>query len=203
MRRAGALVALFALCGGSARAEDAPVVTQRVDRRFVQKTGHAELSLGLAYLSRGDFYRNIGLEGTFSYWTDESVALEAQAALYHAGDTDATEQVKRDLGFVPNAHREQSIVTVGGRWSIAYGKALVGKDSIVHFDPQVFAHAGMHSSEDGIGPMADVGLALGARPKPWLELRLDFALVLQAEDRKDGWAAILGYKPLLSVGFML
>ncbi len=203
MRLAGAVAALISLLAGTAWAEDAPVVTQRVDRRFVQKTGHAQLSLGLAYLARGDFYRNVGLEGTFAYWLDEAFALEAQAALYNAGDTDATDQVRRDLGFVPNAHREQAIVTVGGRWSVAYGKALVGKDSIIHFDPQVFAHVGMHSAEDAIGPMADVGLALGARPKRWLELRLDFALVLQAEERRDGWAPILGYKPLLSVGFML
>ncbi len=194
---------LLALFGGTARAEEAPIVTQRVDRRFVQKTGRAELSLGLGYLARGDFYQNVGLEGTFGYWLDESLALEAQAALYHAGDTDATDQVRRDLGFVPNAHREQSSVTVGGRWSIAYGKALVGQETVVHFDPQVFGHVGLHSAEDAIGPMADFGLALGARPQRWLELRLDVAIVLQAEERRDGWAPLLGFKPLVSVGFML
>lgn len=196
------LVVLGCLLAAEARAEQAPVVVQRVDRRLVLKTGRPELSLGLAYFARGDFYQNVGLGGTFAYWLDEKRALELQGALYYAADTDAVVQVREDLGFVPSSQREEGTLTGGGRWSLAYGKALVG-DTVIHFDPQAFAHVGLHATEGSIGPMLDGGVALAARPRPWLLLRVDLAVVLQAEERRDGWSVVLGLCPMFGAGVLL
>ena len=178
-----------------------PEVPARVERRMVEKAGRIELSLGGAYLLRGDFYRNPGLQMTLGYWVREPLALELQVASYFASESDEARAVREETGFLPDSRRERATVALGARWSFAYGKALLGS-RVLRFDPQLFAHAGVHFTDGQPGPLGDFGFALAAWPTGRVRLALDLGLVVEGE-RRSSWVAVLGLLPTLSLGVLL
>jgi len=199
-------LALVLGAGTRARAEDKPQpppVEVRVQNRFVEKAKRFEMAIGFAYLERDDFYRNPGGQFTLTYWLRESLALEAQLAGYDSVETFEARQVREQTGFLPDIRRERPAQRQGGRWSFGYGKVLLGR-RVIHFDPQIFLHAGAHVTDDGgIWPLFDGGLALATRPLARMLVRLDLGLVLEGEQRSAGYVAVFGFQPVLAVGFLL
>jgi hypothetical protein len=180
----------------------APEVTERVQRRFVEKAGRIELVLGFSYLERSDFYRHPGAQASASYWLREPLALELAAAVYASVDTDELAQVERETGLVPDSRRERATLQAGARYCFGYGKMLIRR-GVVHFDPQLYLRAGVHFAEGNVGPMTEIGAALAARPGPRWVVRLDLGLTLQGERRSAGWEPVLGFAPVLSLGALL
>ena len=61
--------------------------------------------------------------------------------------------MKTDTGLLPDSHPPGWRAMVGARYSIGYGKLMVGGlGGVVHFEPQAFLHGGIHDNGGEIGP---------------------------------------------------
>jgi hypothetical protein len=78
-----------------------------------------------------------------------------------------------------------------------------GLGGVIHFEPQAFAHAGVHDNDGDVGPSADAGLGLLVFLTPRLFARLDAAIVFDRESRSGQTVSVWGTLPALSLGGML
>ncbi len=178
-----------------------PEAAVRVQQRFALKAKQVQLYGGFEYLSRGDFYNSPGLRAGATYYVLESLGLEAQLA-YDWSSLDATaEQVEMHTGFVPDSHPPGGRAMVGARYSIGYGKLMVGGlGGVVHFEPQAFLHAGIHDNGGEIGPSTDAGLGFLVFLTPRFFVRLDAAVTLDFESRSGTTIGVWGALPALGAG---
>lgn len=197
--RAGPLTAL----PSSAIQEPAPrpEAAVRVQQRFALKAKLVQIFGGFEYLSRGDFYNSPGLRGGATYYALEPLGLEAQLA-YDWSSLDATaQQVKATTGFLPDSHPPGLRAMVGARYSIGYGKLMVGGlGGVVHFEPQAFLHGGIHDNAGEIGPSTDAGLGFLVFLTPRFFARVDAAVTLDFESRSGTTIGVWGALPAVSAG---
>src|SRR5437867_2973390 len=106
----GALILVVVVVVGAAAATSAhgegppvPNVAARVERRAIEKAGRVEVAAGATYLVRGDFYRNPGAVVSVGYWLREPLALELEAGLYAAVESDEAAAVRLRTGFLPDS----------------------------------------------------------------------------------------------------
>jgi outer membrane beta-barrel protein len=159
---------------------------------------------GAEYLSRGDFYNSPGARVGAAYYVLEPLALEAQLSHYWSSLDATAEQVKETLGAIPDSHPPGWLALLGARYSIGYGKVMVGGlGGVIHFEPQAFVHLGVHDHGGDVGPSADLGLGLMVFLTPRVFARLDAALLLDRESRSGQTVSVWGTLPALSVGGML
>jgi hypothetical protein len=224
------VIALFA-CGAAAAAADAPQAGAagtaaapqpaapsgfihepaprpqaaiRVQPRFAVKAHLVQVFAGAEYLSRGDFYNSPGVRIGAAYYLLEPLAVEVQASHYWSSLDATAEQVKASLGALPDSHPPGWLLLAGARYSIGYGKMMVGGlGGVIHFEPQAFAHAGVHDNDGDVGPSADAGLGLLVFLTPRLFARLDAAIVFDRESRSGQTVSVWGTLPALSLGGML
>ena len=178
-----------------------PEAAVRVQQRFALKAKQVQIFGGFEYLSRGDFYNSPGLRIGATYYVLEPLGLEAQLA-YDWSSLDATaEQVKTDTGLLPDSHPPGLRAMVGARYSIGYGKLMVGGlGGVVHFEPQAFLHGGIHDNGGEIGPSTDAGLGFLVFLTPRFFARVDAAVTLDFESRSGTTIGVWGALPALSVG---
>src|SRR6185437_16004786 len=90
---------------------------------------------------------------------------------------------------------------LGARYSIGYGKLLVGGlGGVIHFEPQAFVHGGLHDNDGDVGPSADFGLGFLVFLMPRLFVRADVPVTLDWEYRYSRTVTVFGTAPTLSVG---
>ena len=90
---------------------------------------------------------------------------------------------------------------VGARYSIGYGKLMVGGlGGVVHFEPQAFLHGGIHDNGGEIGPSTDAGLGFLVFLTPRFFARVDAAVTLDFESRSGTTIGVWGALPALGVG---
>ena len=178
-----------------------PEAAVRVQQRFALKAKQVQIFGGFEYLSRGDFYNSPGLRIGATYYLLEPLGLEALLA-YDWSSLDATaEQVKSDNGLLPDSHPPGWRAMVGARYSIGYGKLMVGGlGGVVHFEPQAFLHGGIHDNGGEIGPSTDAGLSFLVFLTPRFFARVDAAVTLDFESRSGTTIGVWGALPALSVG---
>ena len=179
-----------------------PQPAARVQARFAQKEHHTLLFAGGEYLARGDFYNSPGLRLGAAYQLVESIAIEVQLSHYWSSLNDEAQRVAQTLGAVPDTRPPTWLGLAGVRWSFGYGKVLVGGD-ILHLEPQLFAHAGIHDYGGDVQPSGDGGLGLLVFLTPRLFTRLDLAVTLDRESRSDQNVAVWGALPALTLGGLL
>lgn len=179
-----------------------PQPAARVQARFVQKVHHTLLFAGAEYLARGDFYNSPGLRLGAAYQVLESLALEIQLSHYWSSLNDEAQRLAQTLGAVPDTRPPTWLGLAGLRWSFGYGKLLVG-GGIIHLEPQLFAHAGIHDYGGDVQPSGDAGLGLLVFLTPRLFTRLDVAVTLERESRSDQNVAVWGALPALTLGGLL
>jgi hypothetical protein len=181
-----------------------PEAAVRVQQRFALKAKLLQVYGGVEYLSRGDFYNSPGLRVGATYYVLEPLGLEALLA-HDWSSLDATaEQVKMMSGLLPDSHPPGWRVMAGARYSIGYGKLMVGGlGGVVHFEPQAFVHAGIHDNGDEVGPSTDAGLAFLVFLTPRLFVRVDAAVTLDFESRSGTTIAVWGALPALIAGATL
>lgn len=179
-----------------------PQPAARVQARYVEKLHHTLLFAGAEYLARGDFYNSPGLRLGAAYHFRESLAVEVQLSHYWSSLNASAQQVVQTLGAVPDSRPPTWLGLVGARWSFGYGKILVA-GAIIHLEPQLFAHAGMHDYGGDVQPSGDAGLGLLVFLTHRLFTRLDAALTLERESRSDQNIAVWGALPALTVGGLL
>jgi hypothetical protein len=178
-----------------------PATDVRVQSRFAVKAKTVQLYGAAEYLSRGDFYNSPGARVGATYYPLEPLGLELQVSHYWSSLNAEAERVKRTLGALPDSHAPAWLFLAGGRYSIGYGKLMIGGlGGAVHFEPQAFIHAGMHVHDGDVGPSGDAGLGLLVYLMPRLFVRLDAAIVYEREDRTGGAVNVWGTLPSLGVG---
>ena len=183
-----------------------PQAAVRVQQRFALKAKLVQIFGGVEYLSRGDFYNSPGMRIGATYYLLEPLGLEALLA-HDWSSLDATaEQVKTDTGLIPDSHPPGWRAMVGARYSIGYGKLMVGGlGGVVHFEPQAFLHGGIHDNggayEVNLGHfLLDAGLSFLVFLTPRFFARVDAAVTLDFESRSGTTIGVWGALPALSAG---
>ena len=178
-----------------------PVTDVRVQSRFATKAKKGQLFGGPAYLSRGDYYNSPGARVGGTYYPLESIGVELQISHYWSSLNAAAERVKRDAGFIPDSHAPAWMFLAGARYSLGYGKLMVGgMGSAIHFEPQAFIHAGVHAYDGDVGPSSDLGLGLLVFLMPKMFIRIDAAIVYEREDRSGTAVGVWGTLPSIAFG---
>jgi hypothetical protein len=181
-----------------------PVTDVRVQSRFATKAKKGQLFGGPEYLSRGDYYNSPGARVGGTYYPWESLGVELQISHYWSSLNAAAERLKRDTGFIPDSHAPAWQFLAGARYSLGYGKLMVGgMGSAIHFEPQAFIHAGLHAYDGDVGPSSDLGLGLLVFLTPKVFMRIDAAIVYEREDRSGTAVSVWGTLPSISVGATL
>ncbi|HSS37520.1 MAG TPA: hypothetical protein VLT58_02010 [Polyangia bacterium] len=181
-----------------------PQPVARVQARFAEKAHRLLLFGGAEYLARGDFYISPGLRLGGDYYFLESLAVELQLSHYWSSLNGAAEQVAATLGALPDSRPPTWLGLLGARYSLGYGKILVGGvNSVIHLEPQAFAHVGIHDYGGDVQPSGDVGLGLLVFLTPRVFARIDAALTLDRESRSDTNIAAWGFLPALTLGGIL
>ena len=181
-----------------------PEAAIRVQQRFAVKAKQTQLFAGGEYLSRGDFYNSPGLRVGGAYYLLESLGLEAQISHYWSSLDATGQQAEMKTGFNPDSHPPGWVALAGARYSIGYGKLIVGGlGGVIHFEPQAFVHGGIHDNGGDVGPSADFGLGFLVFLLPRLFMRVDVPITLDWESRSGRTVTVWGTAPALSVGGML
>jgi len=178
-----------------------PATDVRVQGRFATKANTAQLFGAAQYLSRGDFYNSPGLRAGATYYPLESLGLELVISHYWSSLNAEAERVKKELGALPDSHAPEWQFMLGGRYSIGYGKLMIGGlGGAIHFEPQAFLHIGGHAHDGDAGPSGDGGLGLLVFLTPKMFVRIDAAIVYEREDRSGQTVAVWGTLPSLGMG---
>ena len=178
-----------------------PATDVRVQGRFATKANTAQLFGAAQYLSRGDFYNSPGLRAGATYYPLESLGLELVISHYWSSLNAEAERVKKELGALPDSHAPEWQFMLGGRYSIGYGKLMIGGlGGAIHFEPQAFVHIGGHAHDGDAGPSGDGGLGLLVFLTPKMFVRIDAAIVYEREDRSGQTVAVWGTLPSLGMG---
>ncbi|HXT96478.1 MAG TPA: hypothetical protein VN853_09265 [Polyangia bacterium] len=178
-----------------------PEAAIRVQQRFAAKARLVELSGGFEYLSRGDFYNSPGARISGAYYPIESLGIEARISHYWSSLDATAREVISTTGTLPDSHAPGWVGMLGARYSIGYGKLLVGGlGGVIHFEPQAFVHGGLHDNDGDVGPSADFGLGFLVFLMPRLFVRADVPVTLDWEYRYSRTVTVFGTAPTLSVG---
>jgi|GEM_PF-1918800 len=178
-----------------------PEAAVRVQQRFALKAKLVEIFGGVEYLSRGDFYNSPGLRIGATYYVLEPLGLEAQLAHDWSSLDSTAERAKEMYGLLPDSHPPGWRAMVGARYSIGYGKLMVGGlGGVVHFEPQAFLHGGIHDNGGEIGPSTDAGLGFLVFLTPRFFVRVDAAVTLDFESRSGTTIGVWGALPALGAG---
>jgi outer membrane beta-barrel protein len=178
-----------------------PIAAVRVQDRYASKENLFQIYAGVEYLARGDFYNSPGARLGGAYYFLESLGVELQVSHYWSSLDAEAQRVRQMLGAIPDSHAPTWLVLGGVRYSLGYGKLMLGGLSgVFHFEPQAFAHAGVHDHDGDVGPSADAGLGFLFFLRPRLFARVDAAVVLERERRSGAAVAVWGVLPALTVG---
>jgi hypothetical protein len=178
-----------------------PTTDVRVQSRFALKVNTAQLFAAAQYLARGDFYNSPGARVGATYYPFEPLGFELQISHFWSSLNAEAERVKTTLGALPDSHAPAWMFLAGGRYSIGYGKLMVGGlGGAIHFEPQAFVHAGVHAYDGDVGPSGDFGLGLLVYLTPKMFARIDAAVVYEREDRSGQSVAVWGMLPAIGVG---
>jgi hypothetical protein len=181
-----------------------PAPALRIQSRYAQKAGRPLLYGGVEYLARGDFFISPGARLGFAYYVLEPLALEAQVSHYWSSLNDEAQRIRQMLGAIPDSHAPGWLMLAGARYSIGYGKLLVGgMGTAIHLEPQAFLHLGGHVHDGDTGFSSDAGLGLLVYLTPDLFTRIDVALVFEREQRSGVPVSVWGALPALSIGGLL
>lgn len=178
-----------------------PEAAIRIQQRFAAKAKLVELAGGFEYLSRGDFYNSPGARISAAYYPIESLGLEARISHYWSSLDATAQEVVNINALLPDSHAPGWVGMLGARYSIGYGKLLVGGlGGVIHFEPQAFVHGGIHDNSGDVGPSADFGLGFLVFLMPRLFVRADVPVTLDWEYRYSRTVTVFGTAPTLSVG---
>ena len=178
-----------------------PLTAVRVQSRYAVKSKQFQISGGFAYLSRGDFYVSPGVRVGGTYYLLEQLGLELQVSHFWSSLNAEAERIKETLGAIPDSHAPGWLMLAGARYSIGYGKLMVGGlGGVLHFEPQVFARGGLHVHDGDTGPSADTGLGLLVFVTPKLFARIDASVVYEREQRSGNGVSVWGIMPSIGVG---
>ncbi len=178
-----------------------PTAELRVQNRFARNAGTVQLFGGVDYLERRDFYISPGVRIGATYFPWESLGLELQMSRYFSQLNQAGVEVEQMSGVIPDSRAPTWLVLAGGRYSMGYGKMMIGGfNHAIHFQPQAFLEGGMHVHDGSFGPSGLGGLGLLVHATPRWFFRLDGGVTVEVERRVTGTVTVLGFLPSLVTG---
>ncbi len=186
---------------GIPEAAPRPAAEVRVQNRYTTKAHLAHVFAGGSYLSRRDFYVSPGVRAGITYHFIESLGVELQLSRFFSVLGREAVEVKERTGYIPDSHAPEWLVLAGGRYSLGYGKLLVGgAGRALHFEPQVFLHGGLHAYDGDVGPSSDAGIGFLVHLSPRFFARIDVAVTVDVESRSRGGTVVVGAMPSLVFG---
>lgn len=177
--------------------DDRPTIQERFDTKDGEVFLHAIVNTQI----RNDYYDSIGVGADVGTYLNESIGLEARWAWVHSGLNAAAADVKERTGLTPDARPQHMWMLLGARYSIGYGKFVVGDGLLVHFDPQAFGRGGIALAENRVLPTFTAGLSLLTHYKWGLQAKFDLAGSFQLENRRRGVVTSFGFVPTLGIGW--
>ena len=150
---------------------------------------------------RDDFYSTYGIGIDTGFYLSESFGFEIRGLLIDSSLSAPAKDLKERTGLTPDARPQTSILAGGIRWSIGYGKLLMWKKLVLHFDPQFFAHGGVAFAEKRVLPTVLYGLSLLNHFRWGIQLKVDLAGTFQMENRDKGWTPSFGFLPMIGIGW--
>lgn len=191
-----------------ARREAAPDLEKRagsgratIQRRFAPK---ARLLYGTATLMthvRDDFYDSWGYGVDVGYFYKETMGVELRAMQLRTSLDDAALDLKERIGLTPDARPQKAWLMAGMRYAPGYGKMLMWRRVVVHFDPQLVGHLGAARAEQRWIPTLDLSLSFLTHWRWGIKAKLDLGMSMQLERRDRGWVFSTGFAPVLGVGW--
>ncbi|MEM1349634.1 MAG: hypothetical protein AAGI01_13820, partial [Myxococcota bacterium] len=118
-----------------------------IQRRFAPKTNMGYAQGVFTTHVRNDFFSSFGGGLDVGYFFDERWGAEVRVIGLRTQLGRPAQDLQTRLGLVPDARKQDLWAQGGVRWSPAYGKMLWGRKFVVHFDPQLVAHAGIARAE--------------------------------------------------------
>lgn len=186
----------------AARPDEPPA--ERVERRRFSKANRLLLRAGFSYLSRGDYYANPGVSLEGGWYPFEFLGVDVvSATVFFPSLGSAATALREQTGLLPDSQRLRARITTGGRFSFAYGKALVELlGTVVHFDASLALHGGVMLTEDAVNFVGDTGLGVQVMAYEGLLIWAEASVVFGYEDRvaTDLMGGVMG---TLGVGWAL
>ncbi len=188
----------FMLIASVSLAQERPTV----QNRFAKKSGAVSGHLTGSTHVRNDFYDAFGFGLDLSYYFGESFGVEIRGVLIQSSLSAPALDLKERTGLTPDTYPQFGMILGGARYSIGYGKILIFKNLVVHFDPQLFLNGGVTFAERRIIPTGLFGVSLLSHFRWGLQLKIDLAGSLQFEDRTDrGTVTSFGFMPSIGIGW--
>lgn len=150
---------------------------------------------------RDDFYDSLGGGLQLGFFPTERWGIEARAIFLRTRLDNAAIDLKERIGLVPDARPQDLWLMLGTRYSPGYGKLLMWRRFVVHFDPQLVLHAGVARAESRLIPTLDLAFGLMTHWRWGIKATLDLGMSLQTERRERGWVFTTGFAPVLGVGW--
>ncbi len=192
---------MLAVMGAGPEVAGAQEERPTIQDRFGTKAETLYLQGTMTTQVRNDYYDSIGVGVDAGWYASETIGLEARWAYLFSALGPAAAEVKNETGLTPDARPQDMLATVGLRYSVGYGKMLLGRDSVVHFDPQIAVHGGVALAERRVLPTGTVSLSLLTHYQYGLQATFDLGVAIQAEHRQRGWVPSVGFMPTLGIGW--
>ncbi len=172
-----------------------------IQNRFAEKAKLLTVDAALMTHVRDDFYNSWGGGANLSYYVSERWGFELRALFLRTRLDQAAFDLKERIGFVPDARPQDRWYLLGARYSPGYGKFLMWKKFVVHFDPQLVLHAGVATAEDRYLPTSTVAFSLMTHWRWGIKAKVDLGMSIQGERRERGWVVSTGFVPVLGIGW--
>lgn len=172
-----------------------------IQYRFASKQKLLMLQPTLMTHVRDDFYDSWGFGADVSYFLTERFGLELRALKLQTSLDNAAFDIKERFGLVPDARPQSSWLQLGARYAPGYGKFLMWKKFLVHFDPQFVLHLGVATADRRLLPSSTLAFSLLTHWRWGIKAKLDLGLSMQLEKRERGWVFTTGFAPVLGVGW--
>lgn len=176
----------------------------RVERRLLVKANHVFFTVGADYFFRGDYYVNPGLLGSASFYLSERDGFDLKLGAFLSFMSPTASVVFKSVGLFPDAQRPVALLVAGYRRSVGYGKVMLtgAMESLVHFDLQLAAHAGLIVTDRMASPAVSVAPGVLVRFSDRWFVQMDVELYASYEARQAGPVAV-GILPTLLAGVVL
>lgn len=172
-----------------------------IQNRFAPKKKLLYANALLMTHVRDDFYNTWGYGVDVGYFKSERWGFELRGARLETSLDPAARDLQLRLGLVPDARPQDWWLQAGARYSPGYGKMLMWRRFMMHFDPQFALHAGVAIAERRYIPTVTMAFSLMSHWRWGIKARVDLGMSVQGELRERGWVVTTGFAPFLGAGW--
>lgn len=168
-----------------------------VSQRVMDNANTVHLLAGPAWLTRFDLLQSPGLTVQATRYHSRTSAWDIVSLTgFFTYTPGPTQRVREATGYVPSSRRPRVHLATGMRYAWGYGKLLIENNrTVLHFIPEVAAHAGVLWTDEGVHPAVDASAALRVRLWEGVEVAASLRALVSFEE-----GLVLGVMPSLLGG---